>query len=95
MPACTSPPPGLCMWLGAALPARTVYHCDSRKQWHRRPQSSSTHGWAVPSLLDATPPPSRSGPKAPRGGGGGGGGLFGGGGLAAEEGFSKGLASRC
>ena len=27
------------------------------------------HGWAVPSLLDATPPPSRSGPKAPGGGG--------------------------
>ena len=30
------------------------------------------HGGAVPSLLDATLPPSRSGPKAPRGGGGGG-----------------------
>ena len=42
--------------------------------------NSARHGWAVPSLLDATPPPSRSGPKAPRGGGGGGGGFFGGGG---------------
>ena len=45
-----------------------------------------THGWAVPSLLDATPPPSRSGPKAPWGGGGGGGG----GGGALEGGFSEG-----
>ena len=36
------------------------------------------HGGAVPSLLDATPPPSRSGPKAPGGGGGGGGALEGG-----------------
>ena len=35
-------------------------------------------------------PPSRSGPKAPKGGGCGRGGR-----LAAEEGFSWGLASRC
>ena len=35
---------------------------------------SARHGGDVSSLLDATPPPSRSGPKAPRGGGGGGGG---------------------
>ena len=44
------------------------------------------HGGAVPSLLDATAPPSRSGPKAPRGGGGGGGG----GGGALEGGFREG-----
>ena len=37
-----------------------------------RIHTSWDHGWAVPSLLDATPPPSRSGPKAPRGGRGGG-----------------------
>ena len=37
------------------------------------------HGGAVTSLLYATPPPSRNGPKAPRGGGGGGGGGIGGG----------------
>ena len=36
------------------------------------------------------PPPSRSGPKTP----GGGGGALGGGRLAAQEGFSRGLASR-
>ena len=35
------------------------------------------HGWAVSSLLYATRPPSRSGPKAPGGGGGGGGALEG------------------
>ena len=42
---------------------------------------SHSHGGDVSSLLYATPPPIRSGPKAPRGGGGGGGGgLLGGGG---------------
>ena len=39
------------------------------------PLVSKGHGWAVTSLLDATPPPN-SGPKASRGGGG----LWGGGG---------------
>ena len=48
----------------------------------------SLHG-GVSSLLDATPPPVEVG-RRPLGGGG-----VGGGGLAAEEGFSKGLASRC
>ena len=33
--------------------------------------TGSLHGGDASSLLDATPPPSRSGPKAPRGGGGG------------------------
>ena len=42
------------------------------------------HGWAVSSLLDATPPPPvEVGQRPPWGG------------LAAEEGFSRGLASRC
>ena len=40
------------------------------------------HGWAVSSLLDATPPPSRSGPKSPKGGG-----LFGGGGASRRGGL--------
>ena len=65
---------------------------------HRYPRKGThgngeccTHGGDVSSLLYATPPPSRSGPKAPKGGGL----VLGGGGLAAEEGLPRGLASRC
>ena len=61
---------------------------------HRYPGQDSAVNPRVgrPLAFGRDSPPSRSGPKAPRGGGGG---AFGGGGLAAEEGFSKGLASRC
>ena len=51
-------------------------------------ETKDSHGGDVSSLLYATPPPSRSGPKAPRGGGGGGGGggLLGGGGASRRGG---------
>ena len=38
-------------------------------EWPQDFTFPTRHGGGVPSLLDATPPPSRSGPKAPGGGG--------------------------